>query len=419
MQSEVKSVVVSGIDVHKKMLAVVIAKAEAPDQPLEEKRFGTLPEELQKLRERLEQLGVTDVVMESTAKYWKPVWMALEGSFRLHLAQALSNRAPRGRKSDFGDGRRLVRRWVAGDLRLSYVPPAEQRGWRLLTHTRAQYVRQVVRLRNQMEGLLEEAGIKLSGVVSDLFGSSGLRILEALAAGEKDPAALAALGDDRLRASKETLEAALSGKVASAHQLLLRQHLEQLRELRRQIQELDVAIGATLQEHGAAIERLCEVPGIAVTAAEQIVAEVGPEAAAFDSPEQMASWIGVCPGRQESAGESSSNRSPKGNRTMRSVLTQIAWAAVRTRESRWREWFSRWVSRLGPQKAIWAVAHRMARLIWKLLHQGVRYQERELSQLRPEVVARRKKRLLRELRKLGYEVALQQSNLNQPEAAQA
>jgi transposase len=351
------------------------------------------------------------VVMESTAKYWKPVWMALETSFRLHLAQAMSNRAPRGRKTDFGDCRRLVRRWVAGDLRLSYVPEGEQRKWRLLTHTRLQYVRQVVRLRNQMEGVLEEAGIKLSGVVSDLFGMSGLRILDALAGGQKDAAALAALGDDRLRVSKEALEDALTGRVEAEHQLLLRQHLEQLRELIRQVQELDAAIGASLHQHAEAVGRLCEVPGIAVTAAEQIIAEIGPHAAAFDSPEQMASWIGVCPGRQESGGDSHSTRSPKGNRTMRSVLTQVAWAAVRTRESRWRELFTRWVSRLGPQKAIWAVAHRMARLIWKLLHQGVRYLERELFQLRPEVVARRKQRLVRQLRKLGYEVALKPSLL--------
>jgi transposase len=408
MPTDIKTGVIAGIDVHKKMLAVVVARADAPDKSLQEVKFGATMGELRRLSEWLRQQEVADVVMESTAKYWKPVWMALETSFRLHLAQAMSNRAPRGRKTDFGDCRRLVRRWVAGDLRLSYVPEGEQRKWRLLTHTRLQYVRQVVRLRNQMEGVLEEAGIKLSGVVSDLFGMSGLRILDALAGGQKDAAALAALGDDRLRVSKEALEDALTGRVEAEHQLLLRQ---QLRELIRQVQELDAAIGASLHQHAEAVGRLCEVPGIAVTAAEQIIAEIGPHAAAFDSPEQMASWIGVCPGRQESGGDSHSTRSPKGNRTMRSVLTQVAWAAVRTRESRWRELFTRWVSRLGPQKAIWAVAHRMARLIWKLLHQGVRYLERELFQLRPEVVARRKQRLVRQLRKLGYEVALKPSLL--------
>jgi transposase len=263
-----------------------------------------------------------------------------------------------------------------------------------------------------MEGVLEEAGIKLSGVVSDLLGMSGLRILDALAGGQKDAAALAALGDDRLRVSKEALEDALRGRVEAEHQLLLRHHLEQLRELSRQIGELDEAIGVSLHPHAEAVERLCEVPGIAVTAAEQIIAEIGPQAAAFDSPEQMASWIGVCPGRQESGGDSHSNRSAKGNRTMRSVLTQVAWAAVRTRESRWQGLFTRWVSKLGPQKAIWAVAHRMARLIWKLLHQRVRYLERELFQLRPEVVARRKQRLVRQLRNLGYKVALKPSLLS-------
>ena len=178
---------IAGIDVHKKVLMVVVVDSSAPEEKPARRRFVTLPSELQRFRIWLQEQGVEEAVMESTAQYWRSVWLELEPHMRLHLAQAFSNRAPRGRKHDFKDAERLVRRLIADELILSFVPNGEQRIWRSLTRMKVQLTRDRVRLQNQMECLLEEMRIKLSIVVSNLLGASGLRILHALAEGETDP----------------------------------------------------------------------------------------------------------------------------------------------------------------------------------------------------------------------------------------
>jgi transposase len=194
---------VAGIDVHKKMLAVVVANARDTELDFECRRFGTRASQLRDLSDWLQDRGVQEVVMESTAQYWKPVWISLEGRCRLHLAQARSNSGPRGRKTDFRDARRSVSRLLSGDLILSYVPEAEQRCWRTLTRTKYQLTRDRVRLQSQLESLLEECQIKLSSVVSDLLGASGRRILTAIAGGETDPVRLKGLADKRLTVLKK------------------------------------------------------------------------------------------------------------------------------------------------------------------------------------------------------------------------
>ena len=307
------------------MLAVVVAH---PSQPREtewkRRKFGATVPELQRLREWLGAEGVQEVVMESTAQYWKPVWIALEGEFELQLTQARSNKAPRGRKSDFADARRLVKRWRAEDLTVSYVPAAEQRRWRAMTRFRRQAIRQRVQLQNQIESLLEEGQIKLSCVGSDLLGMSGRRILRALADGETDPQKLAEMRDARVRASEEEVKAALGGQLHSLHCRLLRLSLDRVEQIDQQIGELDMDLGQAMQAHQEAIARLVALPGLGVDSAQQVIAQIGPEAATFPTPEQLASWVGVCPGRQESAGVSMSQRSPKGNRPMRRLIVQLA-----------------------------------------------------------------------------------------------
>ena len=390
------------------MLAVVVGH---PSQPREtewkRRKFGATVPEWQRLREWQGAEGVQEVVMESTAQYWKPVWIALEGEFELQLTQARSNKAPRGRKSDFADARRLVKRWRAEDLTVSYVPAAEQRRWRAMTRFRRQAIRQRVQLQNQIESLLEEGQIKLSCVGSDLLGMSGRRILRALADGETDPQKLAEMRDARVRASEEEVKAALGGQLHPLHCRLLRLSLDRVEQIDQQIGELDMDLGQAMQAHQEAIARLVALPGLGVDSAQQVIAQIGPEAAAFPTPEQLASWVGVCPGRQESAGVSMSQRSPKGNRPMRRLITQLAWAAVKAKESYFQILFRRWVPRLGAKKAIWAVAHRLLRLIWKVLHKGVSYEERGPLGLNKNALHRRKRRLLRDLRALGYKVILE------------
>src|ERR1700747_3557791 len=212
---------IAGIDVHKKMLALVVSDVEVDGEYRFERRmFGSNPEQLRSLAAWLLEQEVEEVVMESTAQYWRPVWEALERYWKplrqkrecarrrsgtLHLAQAQSNRGPRGRKRDFPDGERLVKRLVARELTLSFVPDAEQRLWRTVTRRKYQLTRDHVRLQNQLESLLEEAHIKLSSLVSDLLGASARRMLKALAEGETNPIALATLADARLRATQAQL----------------------------------------------------------------------------------------------------------------------------------------------------------------------------------------------------------------------
>jgi transposase len=206
---------IAGIDVHKKVLMVVVIDATTPEEKPERRRFATLPSEMRRLSVWLREQGVEESVMESTAQYWRSVWLELEPYMRLHLAHAFSNRAPRGRKHDFKDAERLVRRLIAKELILSFVPDGEQRTWRSLTRMKLQLTRDRVRRQNQMECLLEEMRIKLSIVVSDLLGASGLRMLLALAKGETDPKKLAQLGDERLQCTEEQLVEVLSRLIAN------------------------------------------------------------------------------------------------------------------------------------------------------------------------------------------------------------
>jgi transposase len=262
-----------------------------------------------------------------------------------------------------------------------------------------------VRLQSQFESLLEECQVKLSSVVSDLLGASGRRILRAIEKGETNPFRLAGFGDKRLRASEAELSDALSGSVGPLHRQVLRLYLDRLDLIESQVANLEKMIADAMKAHADAIVRLAELPGLGVDSAQQIIAEIGPKAAAFPTAAQLASWVGVCPGRQESAGESSSDRSAKGNRSMRRLLDQLAHAAVRKEGTQMQIIFRRLSSRMGYNKAIWAIAHRLCRLIWKVLHDNVRYVEQRLAPS-PIALKRRRQRLVTQLHKMGYQVAL-------------
>lgn len=397
---------VAGIDIHKKVLMVVVLKQIAGRaEDFQRRRFGTAASELQRLTAWLREQGVEEAVMESTAQYWKPVWYELEPHMRLQLAQAFSNRAPRGRKQDFRDAERLVRRLLAEELILSFVPQPEQRAWRMMTRAKVQLARDRVRLHNQLEGLLEEMRIKLSSVLSDLLGVSGLRILRALAEGEIDPKKLAALGSDRLHCSEEQLVDALRGTFQPMHRKLLTLYLDRLQLLDQQIAELNGATAEAMREHGEAVVRLAEVPGFGADSAQQVIAEVGVQASTFPSAAQLASWVGTSPGRQESAEHNQSSRSAKGNKYVRRILTEAAQAAVKTKGSHFQVVFRRLLPRLGYQQALWAIAHRLCRLVWKILHERVRYIE-QAAQRDPKALKQRLYTMARSLRELGYNVNL-------------
>jgi len=412
---------IAGIDIHKKMLALVVADVEVQGHyQFERIRYGSNPEQLRLLVAWLIEHEVEEVVMESTAQYWKPVWGTLERYWKpscqkregagpmsgtLHLAQARSNRGRRGRKKDFPDAERLVKRLVADELVLSFVPDTEQRLWRTVTRRKYQLTRNKVRLQNQLEALLEEAHIKLSSLVSDLLGVSARRMLKAIADGARDPAALAALADKKLRATQAQLCDALGAclELQPVYRRLLKMFLEELQLIDHQIGQLDQEMAALLSQHQEPVQRLAEIPGLGVDSAQQIIAEVGATAATFPSGKHLSSWVGACPGEEESAEVSQSHRSPKGNRHMRRILNQATNAAVKSKGSIFEIIYRRLVTRLGHNQTIGAIAHRLCRLIWIILHRGVRYEERG-PLVNTNSKRQRTTRMIRELRKLGYRV---------------
>lgn len=245
----------------------------------------------------------------------------------------------------------------------------------------------------------------MSGFVSDLLGLSARRMLKALAEGETDPAVLADLADCRLRATPAQLRDALGActELPGVYRRLLQMELDRLKLMEEQMEQLDREASTLLQEHRDAVLRVAEVPGFGVDSAVQMIAEVGPAAAAFESAKELCSWVGVCPGSEESAGESKSTRSPKGNTTMRRLLNQAAHCAVKVAGSIYEIRFRKWLPRLGYKQAIWAIAHRLCRTLWLILHKRVRYEERG-----PAVSAKsqrtRTARMIKELRKLGYRI---------------
>jgi transposase len=412
---------IAGIDVHKKMLAVVIADvATEGAYTFERRKFRTTPEQLRKLAEWLIEQEVEEVVMESTAQYWQPIWGMLEETWqpvrreregagakagKLHLAQAQSNRGRRGRKNDCLDAERLVKRLVADELDLSFVPDPEQRSWRAVTRYKNQLTEERSRVQSQLESLLEQAHIKLSSVISDLLGVSAQRMLWAIAKGESDPAVLAAMAEKNVKATPAELADALRAvrHCDARYRRLIRTMLDRVALFNQQIELMRLDAAELMEAHQGAVQRLAEVPGLGADSALQIIAEVGPRAEVFASASNLASWVGVIPGEQVSAEQNASSTSPKGNRQMRRVLCEAAHAAIKQKGNIFEVKFRRFVSRMEYPEAVWAVAHFLCRLVWKILHDGVRYEERGPA-VNAQAAHRRNQRMIRHLKALGFSV---------------
>ena len=336
-------------------------------------------------------------------RYWKPICQTREGALatsgKLHLAQALSNRGRRGRKKDFLDGKRLAKRLVANELTLSFVPDAEQRLWRTVMRTKYQLTQ------NRLEALLEEAHIKLSSLVSDLLGVSARRMLKAVADGETNPETVAALADRGLRVTQEQLQDVLGvcRELSPVYRRLIKMALDEVASIDKRIDQLKQEMADLLRAHEDQIKRLAEVPGLGVDSAQQIIAEVGATAATFPSERHLSSWVGTCPGDEESAEVNYSTRSPHGNRHMRRILNQAANAAVKHKGSIYEILYRRYALRLGHNQTIGIIAHKLCRLVWKILHLGIRYEERG-PHVSKACKQKRTRKMIRELRALGYQV---------------
>ena len=398
-----------GIDVHKKSISVcVLPPAGNRSLAVREETFRTFTRDLKRLRQWLRNLRVTEIVMESTGQYWRPVWNILEDAFpKLILVNPLHVKALKGRKTDRLDARWLATRLERDDLKGSFIPPREIRELRDLTRLRVHWLEDLNRIKNRIGQLCESGNIKVSSVASDLFGASGRRMLAALVEGKRDAGWMADYARGTLRGKKPQLELSLQGTLTAHQRSLLAGMLKQLSALEAQIAELTAEIEQRVACHEDVIGRLDSIPGIDRITAWTVLAETGTDMSVFGDAQNLASWAALCPGNRESGGKRISGKTRKGNRYIRRALCQSAWAASHVKDSHLAALLRRVRSRRGEQKAIMAVAHQLLTIIFHVIRDGSVYKELGAAhydrQNKPKVT----RKLVERLQKLGYYVTLQ------------
>lgn len=399
----------AGLDVHQQTVVACARLVEGRKVRQEVETFRTTTKGLRALRDWLGGHGCTHVAMEATGVYWKPVWQVLEGSLELLLANAQEVRNLPGRKSDVSDAMWLADLMAHGLIRGSFVPPATVQALRDLSRTRAQLKNEIARHTMRVQKTLEIAGVKLTGLISNVLGMTGRAIVEAIIAGEADPATLAQLKRGRIKASLEQLCDALQGRVQDHHRILLRIHLDQIDALQQAIDQLEARMGELLEPFRSVVELLKTAPGIQETTARVILAEVGFEVTRFATAGQLISWTGLCPGSDESAGKRRSTRLRKGNAWLRTTLVQAAWAASRKKDSYLRALYLRLRARRGAKKAIIAVAASLLASIYFMLQRQQPYADLGPTHFDQRQRQRVTRRLIRRLEDLGVKVEVKEA----------
>jgi len=365
------------LDVHKKTVVACVRRL-GPDGTVSSqvRTFGTMTAQLLELSDWLEAQGVRHVAMESTGVYWKPIFNLLEGNFAVILVNAQRLKNVPGRKTDIKDAEWIAQLLQYGLLSPSFIPPPEIRQLRDLTRQRTQLIRDRATVANRIQKVLEDANIKLGDVASDVLGASGRAMIRAIIAGEDDPDHLADLAKRRLRGKIPALKQALHGRVTEHHRFLLRGLWDQIVFLEDLIARFDARIDHAMAPFAAAEERLRGIPGVGQQAAEVIVAELGTDMTQFPTAGHLASWAGLCPGNDESAGKRRSGKTTKGSQWLRTTLVQAAWAASHTKETIFSACYHLWAKRLGKKRALVAVAHKMLVVVYCLLKNHTDYRER-------------------------------------------
>jgi transposase len=394
----------AGLDVHAMTVVACVRLASGTRVTYEHRTFSTSTRGLLELDEWLTTQTVTHVGMEATGVYWKPVWHVLEDHFTLVLANAMHIRNIPGRKSDKNDATWIADLLALGLIRSSFVPPAPIQELRDLTRTRKQLVRESNRHTQRIQKTLEDANIKLTEVLSDLLGTSGRAILQALVAGETDPERLVELTSGRLKATRAQLVEALHGRVTAHHRFMLKLHLAQIAALETAIADVEAQIRERLTPFRAAVSLLTTMPGLRETAVAVILAEIGDDMSKFPSAGHLVSWAGLCPRLDESAGKRRSTRTRQGAPWLKTTLVQAAWAAARKKDSYFHGQFLRLKSRRGPKKAILAVAASMLTDVYYMLRDGVEFHDLGDQYFVQCDKERLTKRLLQRLRDLGLDV---------------
>jgi len=398
-----------GLDVHQATVVACLLIVRKDGKVQKQVRsFGTTTRELLSLREWLLSEGCTHMAMESTGVYWKPVYAILEGALEIVVANAQHVKKVPGRKTDVKDAEWIADLLCHGLLRSSFVPPKPIRELRDLTRYRRKLVESQAAERNRLLKLLETANIKLASVATDVFGMSGRLMLRALMEGKTTPQEMAELAKGKLRKKIPELQPALEGNVEEHHRFLLRLQLGRLEAVEKDLAVLEQRIQEKLKPYEAQLTLLDEIPGVDWTLAAGIIAEMGVDMSVFGSVSQLASWAGVCPGNNESAGKRKSSRIPKGNVYLKTALVEAANSAAKAKGTYLRDKFYRLKARRGYKRAAVAVAHKIMVVIYHMLSHRVCYNELGDAYLDKRNKQQLTRNLIHRLERLGYSVTLEQ-----------
>lgn len=399
---------VCGLDVHKEQVTACVLVSEGSGLRKSVKEFSTFTRDLLALVEWLREERVTHVAMESTGVYWKPLYAVLEsaGGLELIVGNAQHMKNVPGRKTDVKDSEWIARLVRMGLIRKSYVPPLELRDLRDLVRYRRSVVQARTSERNRLQKVLETANVKLASVASDVFGKSGMAMLRAMADGESEPRKLATLAEGLLRKKIPELEAALDGRLRDHHRYMLRLQLDRLDAADRDVDALETEIERRLEPYRDQVRLLSTIPGVKLQTSASLLAEIGSDMSVFSGPGHLASWAGVCPGNDESAGKRRSGRSRKGNVHLRSTLVEAAGAAIRTKGTYLRDKYYRLKARRGHKRATFAIAHKLLNAAFQILSNQVPYKDLGETYLDRADEKRVARNLVRRLERLGYRVTV-------------
>ena len=400
----------AALDVHKEQVTACVRFPGADGARVQHvEQFSTTVRGLVVLGDWLAGHGAKDVAMEATGVYWKPVWYVLEGDFDLMLVNARHVKQVPGRKTDVSDASWLCQLGEAGLLRASFVPEKPIRDLRQLTRYRRARIAERQREANRLHKALEDTGIKLDCVATNILGVSGRLMLNALVAGTTDPNVLAQLAKGKLRKKIPALREALEGRFEAVHAFLIGEILTSLDTLDEQIERLSTAIEERISPFSQAVDILCTIPGVGPRTAEVIIAEIGPDMSVFPSAGHLASWAGQCPGNDQSAGKRRSGRTRNGSKWLDTALKDAATAAIRANDTYLQALYRRKRAQIGHGRAIGAVKHSMLCACWHMLTNGELYADLGGDYFARRDPERTTRRLVAQLERLGHTVTLQEA----------